>query len=208
MEPSAILLRPNYDTTTAYLHEWSAIIKNFAETKGLDIFDLSHLKATHKTFISYLQKNNSSLIIFNCHGSSTALFGHNNEILLSSKDSSMVKDKTIYARSCQAGSNLGLVLVKQGVKAFIGYKRDFIFPFDTNKTTTPLRDDVCKPIFECSNKIAFTLIKGGTPQDAHSRSMDAYDYWIRHYIDDHSIEAPQIIRCLLWNQMNQVCIEN
>jgi len=206
---SAILIRPKYDETTAYLHDWSEIIIGFAENKGVSLFDLNHLKATRKTLLSYLKNNNSSLLLFNCHGSSLALFGHDNEILLTSKDASVFRDKTIYARSCQAGSNLGQVLVKLGgAKAFIGYKRDFIFPFDKNKTTTPIRDTVCAPVFDCSNKIPFTLIKGGTPQDAHSRSMEAYEHWIKHYVDDHSIEAPSIIKCLLWNQMNQVCIEN
>ncbi len=208
MHTHLLITRPNFDLTTSYLHEWSRAITNAAEKRGIVVFDLEGHKACRKALMSFVKKKGLSLVIFNAHGTETAVFGQKEEILMDIRDCSKMKSKTIYSRSCRSGATLGPALVREGARAFIGYKRDFIFPYDTNSTTNPLNDRISKPVLECSNMVAISLVKGKSAVEAHEKSLELYESYIRQYVRDPSPEAPQIIKSLLWNRTNQICLES
>ncbi|MBI3190688.1 hypothetical protein HYZ41_03210 [archaeon] len=210
MMPEKILItRPDHDDTTFYLYEWSKEVKNLAEDLGKDVLDLRKERATRKNFESMIMKNNPLLLFLNGHGTCDTLCGYKNETLLDLKNMHLLKSTIVYARSCRTAQILGFQSVKQNIsKAFIGYKNDFIFPYDARKTATPRRDTLCEPILSSSNLVMMSLIRGKSPREAFNISQQSYDFFIRKWINSIEIEAPHVLKFLIWNKVNQVCIEN
>lgn len=176
MNKTILVTRPNHDSTTDYLYHWSKPVIDVANKKMFKVLDLDGKKANRKYFESYLESKNPSLVFLNGHGSENEIAGYDNEILIdsSSLDSKKLSNKILYARSCRSALVLGKNSVsKGGVKAFIGYSRDFVFLIDKNYITRPYLDPVAKLFLEPSNLIPTTLIKGHTSKEAHIRSKAA-----------------------------------
>jgi len=144
----------------------------FAKTKGHSIFDLFSKKADRKSLEQYLTTNNLSFLFLNGHGSSDEICGYNDEVLLDDETQpTLILGLIIYARSCNAGENLGQILVTKGVKAFIGYTKSFSFATSNKFVFRPKEDPLARLFLEPSNLVATTIIKGNTVQEAHQRSV-------------------------------------
>lgn len=138
--PSLLVTRPNHDLPTTYLFYWSKLVIDFARRKKITVYDLAGKKADLKNFQSYMQKNNPNLVFFNGHGSAEEITGMNNKVLVGiDKSQELLKDKLIYARSCDCGSMLGKVCIKNGTKVFIGYRKKFSLAYLDNRKTRPLQ---------------------------------------------------------------------
>ncbi len=208
MEGSVLITRSEHDDTNFYLSKWSEQIISIAGKTGTKILDLKNERLTRNNFISYVNDNSPKILLLNGHGTELSVHGHKNEIILDIKNISLLKSKITYARACKSAKVLGFQAVKEfGAKAFVGYKNDFIFPYDANSTSNPLKDAICKPILESSNQVGISLVKGKSPKEAYENSQKTYSYWIRYYADSKDIGAPQILKCLIWNKINQEIIE-
>ncbi|HBC44707.1 MAG: hypothetical protein UX08_C0002G0012 [Candidatus Collierbacteria bacterium GW2011_GWB1_45_35] len=167
-----IITRPNHDQITTYISLWSEAVILFAKTKGHSIFDLFSKKADRKSLEQYLTTNNLSFLFLNGHGSSDEICGYNDEVLLDDETQpTLILGLIIYARSCNAGENLGQILVTKGVKAFIGYTKSFSFATSNKFVFRPKEDPLARLFLEPSNLVATTIIKGNTVQEAHQRSV-------------------------------------
>ncbi len=172
MSKSFLVTRPINDPATKYLYVWSDAVINIAKKKYYAIYDLEKNKATRKNLESYIEKHNPSFTFINGHGNALQIFGHNNQLLID-QFSNLGNATILYARSCDAAQKLGQSLIKNGVAAFIGYTRKFIFGYLPEKTTRPQCDSLAALFLEPSNLIASTIIKGHTTQEAHNRSLRA-----------------------------------
>jgi len=85
---------------------------------------------------------------------------------------------------------------------------DFIIPHNVHKISSPLKDEISRPVMESSNQVALSLIKGHSPEEANQKSMQTYDHWIHKILDSSDLEAPHILKYLLWNKENQILIQN
>lgn len=170
--PKALLVtRPNYDSATNYLYFWSEPVIETAKNKRLPVYDLKSSKARRDVFESYLRTKNPGLIFFNGHGDGDNICGHNDQPLLSTgKNDRATTGTIVYARSCDAGWKLGKSITKLGTRTFIGYINKFIFSYQQNKTTQPLRDTLAGLFLKPSNLVVTTLLKGHTTEEAHRRS--------------------------------------
>src|SRR3989338_7554163 len=154
MPDKLLLTRPSHDDTTFYLSEWAEHVKEIAENilGGTFVLDLKNERATRKNFESMILRNSPTLLFLNGHGNFDSLCGHHDEIILDFSNMRCLQSATVYARSCKTAKVLGFQSVKQGIsKAFIGYKNDFIFPYDERRTASPKKDPFCKPILSSSN---------------------------------------------------------
>lgn len=171
MNKILLVTRPRHDLPTNYLYFWSQKVIDEARKKGFTVLDLSEKKANRKTFLSYVKKNNPSLVFFNGHGSEKIITGHNNGTIVSEKeDKRIVKEKIIYARSCDAVNFLGQEWIKKGAITFVGYERKFFLGYSYNKITRPLDDEVARLFLEPSNSVIESLLKGNSVRKAVKKS--------------------------------------
>ena len=173
MSKSLLVTRSNHDEATKYLYYWSTLVIKAAKQKLFAVYDLAGKKANKKNFDSCLKSNQPAILFLNGHGNATTVTGQGMEPLLEAGKKSAVPGTIIYARSCDAGIILGKTLIKDGVKAFIGYNQKFILGYDSEKRTRPLTDSMAKLFLAPSNLVVMTLIKGQTAQQAQDRSRQA-----------------------------------
>jgi hypothetical protein len=202
MNKSLLITRPNHDCATNYLYFWSQYVINEAAKKHIPVYDLKRIKATRAEFDSFLRSRQPGFIFFNGHGNATTITGFNNEPLLGSNIiQKFVKDTIIYARSCEAGKILGIKLIENGTRVFIGYKRKFLCGLTPSKITKPLTDPLAKLFLEPSNLVPTTLIKGHTAKKAHERSKSAMQKNFRRMISTAATEEERYAARWLYGNM-------
>jgi len=60
---------------------------------------------------------------------------------------------------------------------------------------------------ESSSAVEISLVRGKSPLESFDTSQESYKNWIRKLLRSKEIEAPYIIKHLLWNMSNQVIFE-
>jgi hypothetical protein len=174
MERGMLITCPAYDDATAYLKHYSKAVIIEAENKSLKIKSIEDKELNLETFSEILKKIAYRLVVINGHGSNDTIFGYKNQIMISQgKNDYLLKERIVYARSCDAGQTLGPESM-QGTKegCFIGYRLPFIFYMDAQWTTKPNNDQIAKMFLEPSNLVPIYLIKGHQAIDAHERSKE------------------------------------
>lgn len=208
MSKSLLITRPRYDEATNYLYYWAEKVIGEAQKKNLTVLDLCDEKANIKDFTGRVEKLNPDLMFLNGHGDPNRITGQNYEVLVEKdKNETLLSHKITYALSCSAAKNLGQSAVKKGAKAFIGYKEDFIFTYEKDKTTKPIEDKTAKLFLEPSNLVVTTLIKGNTAKEANIRSKKEFRRNLRKLMASESPQEDQSpIIWLLWDIQAQVCL--
>lgn len=158
-----LITRPRHDKATNYLFFWSQLVVDLVKRKSLRLLDLKAEKANRKLLYQYCRKFKPALFFLNGHGSVDLIFGHENQVLISSKEKlSNFKGSLFYCRCCDAAVELGPALVKSGATGFIGYKRKFVIGYMPEYISHPLRDPLAKKFLEPSNLVPISLIKGNS----------------------------------------------
>ena len=208
MNKILLVTRPQHDETTNYLYYWSGQVIEEAKKRNFEVLDLKGTKANAKDFAGRLKKVNPGLLFFNGHGNSDSIAGHDDEILVSlDKNEKLLKDKIIYALSCSSAKNLGRSAIKNGAKSFIGYKEDFVFMSEDNKSTRPTEDKTAKLFFEPSNLVVTALIKGNSTLEAYNRSQEKFKQNLRKLLTSESPQEERTpIPLLMWDMSNQSCL--
>ncbi|MDY6789056.1 MAG: hypothetical protein SVV03_03770 [Candidatus Nanohaloarchaea archaeon] len=208
MPETVLLTRPKHDLTTSYLHYWTGKLIKEAEKKGIEVIDLEKEKATRENLESYIDKKKPEILVLNGHGSKDRIGGHKNRpVLEKGGNESKSANTAIYARTCKSGADLAEACVGSGAKAYIGYRKDFIVPYNTQKSTKPQRDSLAEPVMEASNEAARNLIKGNKPKKAYRKSQEAYQEKINKVLTTYQLGKDQLLAALLHNKENQVLEE-
>jgi len=173
---------------------------DMARKKGMDVFDLEGAKATRTNFTSYISKHSPGIVFLNGHGNATTITGNENEPLVDMK--STIDTAVLYARSCDAALHLGQLLVTGPTKAFIGYKRKFVFSYSLAHVTKPLRDPLARLFLEPSNLAVSTLLKNHTAEEAHMRSREAMAKNFRRMVSSEASDEERYAARWLWANIN------
>lgn len=205
MSKSFLITRPEHDDTTHYLSNWSKQILRLADNKGIKFFDLHKIRANLKEVQGIISKKNPELIIFNGHGNTNLITGHNSEILIKlGKNENLLNSRIIYAISCKSAKELG---PKCKAKAFIGYDDDFVFVYEPNNITHPLEDKTAGLFLKPSNELMSSLIKGNSAGEAYMRSQKLLrENFNKLLTSEASAESAGLARYVLWDMRHQVCI--
>ena len=202
MSKTVLITRPNHDITTNYFHQWSEEVIRLATARKNKVLDLDGKKANRKTFESYAKKHQPDFFFFNGHGSDTILAGYDNEpILTSDNNNSICTQSIVYVRSCSAAQALGVSLVKQGTKAFIGYINKFGFMRLVDKESRPLSDPLARLFLAPSNIVATTLLKGRPASEAHLRSLREMKKNLRKLLSSENPLSDSTGAVLLWSNI-------
>lgn len=198
---------PEYDDTTFYCTKWcEKLLLPLAEKSQLDPIKLEKEKANKANLESLILSQNPKLVLLNGHGSNEAVFGHNNEPLIEvDKNEHLLFGKIVHAFSCSSAHTLGPKCVEKGTVAYTGYKNEFFFFVNTNKSARPLQDEIAKPVFEAALTLPLNLINGKTIREAFAKSQQKFDYWILYYrTHGELLETPQNILALMWDKNSQI----
>ena len=203
-----LVTRPEHDDTTHYLSHWAKLCIDIAKSKGITVIDLWRDRANSKEVLNIVSKQKPSLILLNGHGSESTVTGHKNEpLFVAGKNEELLRDKIVYALSCQSAKVLGKKSVESGTKAYIGYEDDFIFSYDPLMITRPTEDATAKLFFAPSNELVISLLKGHTAEESKERSQDMYKRSIRQLLSSEaSKDDVGMVRYLWWDMKNQVCL--
>lgn len=206
MSKQFLITRPEHDTTTHYLSNWSTLIIEQANFSGIKTLDLHRERAVKKQVESIISKQNPGFVMFNGHGNAETICGHHNKPLIeANKNEQLLKDRVVFAISCSAGRTLGDAAIKNGTKAFIGYQDDFYFYNDETSVSRPLSDEVAKLYLEPPISIAISLLKGHTAGEAHEKAISMFNDTISKLMTQEAPEGPsKIVQYLWWNATNQV----
>lgn len=209
MRKSLLITRPFYDEATSYLYHWCKGIIKFAKMRNIPTIDLEGKKANKRELESRLKKIKPEIVMLNGHGSEDSVLGQGGEaIVIRGDNESILSGKIVYVRSCKCASGLGKSCIKNNISAFIGYQEDFIFVYDDSKVTRPLQDETAKLFLEPSNQVVISLLKGNSANESHQKAINAYLRNIRKLsTSEVSHEDATLIRYLIWDMYNQVCLE-
>lgn len=209
MNSCVLITRPDHDIATNYLYLWTEDIVKLSSKKGKTL-DLKGKKATSKNFKSYIEKHQPAFIFINGHGNEQEITGYDNEVLVKvGQNEDLLKNKIIYARSCDAAKVLGKKLANESGVTFIGYVKSFILGRVPAKVGHPLNDEVARLFIQPSNLISITIIKGHEAGKAYRKSQEAmmknFFFMLSSRANDNQRDAAPY----LWNnRKNQVLLGN
>lgn len=203
-----LITRPRHEFLTNLLFHWSDDVVSEAQRHGYQVLDLKDQKANRANFTSYMTKNSPALVCFNGHGSESAITGHNDEVLIEVGDGDELLAGTIvYARSCDAAQELGPAIIKNGTRAFLGYKRPFVVASSEERISKPRGDDLSALFIEPSNLAPTTLLKGNSVDEADKRSKAAMLKNIMLMLSSVATHEQQSVASYLWgNYKAQVVV--
>lgn len=194
-----LVTRPNDDPILNFLFFWTEEVIKMAQNKQYILLDLKGDKANRTNLESYINKNNPSLILFNGHGTKNSIRGYNNETIIELfVNDNFLTNRIIYARSCESAGGLG---IKCKAKAFIGYEWNFVFYYDQENVSHPIKDKLAKRFLGPSNLIGTTLLKGKTAKEANDRSKNLM---LKNYFEMVSSEGSyeeQSVSSFLWGNI-------
>ena len=197
---SVLVVRPDHELVTRYLCVWSEEVVALLEEKGINKLDLRGKKATRKEFESYVKTHKPSVIFLNGHGNAKEIAGYDDKIIVD--ETTVLADAIVYARSCDAGRELGHTLVSRGTRSFIGYNRKFILGYLPDKVMRPLEDSIAKLFLGPSNLAVSTVLKGNTAEEAHVRSRGAMYKNFRRMISSTATFEERFAARWLWSNIN------
>lgn len=204
---SVLVVRPDHELVTKYLCVWSDEIISLLEQKGINKLDLKGKKATRKDFESYIKKHKPSVIFLNGHGNAGTIAGYDDKTIVDV--TSVLEEAIVYARSCDAGRELGPALIARGTRAFIGYNRKFILGYLPDKVMHPRKDPIARLFLEPSNLAVSTVLKGNTAAEAHDRSRAAMYKNFRRMISSIATFEERFAARWLWSNIKgQILLGN
>lgn len=136
------------------------------------------------------------------HGSPDVFTGHNNEIVMDTKNIPDVEGKVVVLVSCETAQQLGPALVEAGAFSYIGFKEDLVWIMDADLSSTPWQDKlaltVMGPITDCIN----ALLDGRT-------AGEAFHILVSDLATNAAVEEDELIRaCADFNHRNAVLLGN
>ena len=200
-----LLTNPETDILTYYLSAWTNNMLKKSKTRSNKYYQLKREKVTRKNFESILRNRQVDLVLLCGHGRPDAVSG-DKEIILDINNSDALKGKAVHALSCRSADVLGPNAIKNGAKAYIGYKEDFIAFLDNSKRASrPLEDDTARLFLDPAFTVPKVLLKGWTPEKAVFAAKMAYNKSIKEALNsDIQSDADQFINWLLWDRDNLV----
>ncbi len=210
MQNGLIITLPRWDTATEYLAYYSKFIIDEAEEKNFKIKEIADTDLNMKNFTEIINKLDYNFIVFSGHGTPNSIFGYKENIIVKiGVNSEILKDRAIYARSCNAASVLGVECTTNSKGAFVGYIFPFVFYIDERWSTKPSNDNTAKLFLELSNQVPISLIKGNSAKDSDFNSkkqiLKNIDKALRNPSEP---ETPFIAEGLWNNYLGQVVLGN
>lgn len=201
MKQGLLITCPEYDDATAYLTYFSKTILEAAANKSLKTKKIKDKELNMKSFSQIIKRLDYRLTVLNGHGSPDSIFGYKKNLIVKlGKNDKLLKERIVYARSCNAGLILGSKCMDRTKKGcFIGYNLPFIFYMDQKWTTKPHNDKVAELFLDPSNLVPISIIKGHTTLEAHNNAKKGMLKTMKRLLKGQQEEETPFYLEALWN---------
>ena len=148
--------------------------------EDLDLPTVKKQAALRENVESVARRNDIAYITGSAHGSDTACLGYDSLPIfqVGAYQPEEVDGKVVHLLSCQTGAKLGPDFVKNGCRAYFGYRGNFTFDPDD--------PDI---FLECDAEIDRAFADGLTAEEVHYRVVTLYEQRISELNDVGKIEA-------------------
>lgn len=174
-----VVINPDYDEYTKYLHCVSKEILVTAERAGCSLTSLGSLSATRSRVEVVLREigDHEAIIVFYGYGDTDCLYGTHHEPIINTANVTLFKNKVIYTVASFSGRRLGPLAIECGALSYFGYTDNLLLYFGDNASgfknslTRCLNAGVKKVLLEhCSGEEAFKAM--------YDEYTKWYDYWL------------------------------
>jgi hypothetical protein len=166
--PTIVVVRPNYDSATAFTSKWAEEVVEYARQKGIKVIDLYGNAASPERFQEALTQAKPKMVVHYGHGREDALLGQHGRPLLVLDNLHLAKGILFYLVCCHSGKRLTQAILDAGGIGVSSFSDRFIFtPFDDG----PYRESV--------NSGVKALIEGKTYREACQIGQQTFMKWIR-----------------------------
>lgn len=197
-----IITLPESDNVTLYLSKFSKYVLEEANSQDVKVKPLVEDEANKKEFEKVLTKLDYNFIVFNGHGSYNEIYGHRNEpIIVLGDNETILSDRIVYARACNAGAELGEKMVIGNNGCFIGYSTNFTFWASKSWDSVPLKDETAKLFLEPSNMVPISILKGHSAGEADKIAKDHMKKNIKKVLRNPTDESFWLASAL-WSNLN------
>lgn len=207
MQNGLIITCPEHDDGTAYLTFFSKYVIEKARNESLKIKKVWKKNDLNmRGFSEILKKLKYRLIVLNGHGSPDSILGYKQNVIVKlGKNDSLLKERLVYARSCNAGIKLGRECMENSENGcFIGYNLPFIFYMDSRWSTKPHNDKISRLFLEPSNLVPISIIKGHSAIDSHKNSKKHMLKMMKKLVQgEQKPETPFYLEALWNNYLGQ-----
>ncbi|MGD9276235.1 MAG: hypothetical protein PVJ67_03620 [Candidatus Pacearchaeota archaeon] len=209
MKKGILLTAPRHDIVTEYLSIFSAPIEDVCRKKNVFCKTLKGKSVNKEEFTRAMNKLDCKMVFLNGHGSEEAIAGHKDEIIVTAgENEEILKERIVYARSCEAASILGEKIIKNSNGCFIGYTLPFEFYYNENWVGNPIKDKTAKLFLESSNLVPLSIIKGNSSEEAHNRAKKQMLKNIKKVLRTKTKESFAIAESLWNNYLGQTILGN
>ncbi|MFH1439184.1 MAG: hypothetical protein ABIG89_01360 [Candidatus Woesearchaeota archaeon] len=170
---TVLFVRPSHDDVTSYLYHYSKELLEDSKFKGFRTINKEKGDANKKVIIPIIEKNNPNFIMFNGHGNTSLICGHNDEFLVKRKfNHDLLKKRITYSLTCSSAAELGKEIGDDN-STFIGYIDDFALGMDIQCQTTIHRDKRARLFLDPSNLLVKSLLKGNPAEQAVKKAKES-----------------------------------
>lgn len=148
------------------------MIKDFEDRH--DFIHLEGERARQRHFCGLLSRGYVDIVLINGHGSDSMITGHNQEVLIDSKNVGLLRGKMVHALSCKTAKTLGGLAMTVGARGYVGYDENFVLMMRRDGLSQPLKDDLAKLFLEPAFTAPRGLLNGKLPSEAASLARNAY----------------------------------
>ena len=136
------------------------------------------------------------------HGTEDVFTGFRGDIIFSTCNNEVLKNRIVFLISCLTGVKLGKDMVDKGAIAYLGFKKEYLVPIKVPpKCRDPMRyDEYAKPVVEPIIKALSALLSGAPIKIVRRVLIDSYNQWIKKLSESNWSAAPYIIYALTWNR--------
>jgi len=182
------------------MYEWSVPVMNAAEKRGIKVDRVDGQRVIKKEIVSRIEKLKPGFIFLNGHGDSKTFYGYDNEVAIGITDANIFKNKIVFTRVCNCVKKLGKKAVeKHSCTSFIGYEFEFVNVRQTNVELKLREDEISRPIWEVSNTVPISLIKGTTVTEAVESSHKKATKEISRLLFSKELGSISVLKAILTN---------
>ena len=195
-----LIVRNDYDTITHYMHEWSKPVIEAAENNGIKVDCVDGKNVIRSEVTSRIGKVNPSFIFLNGHGDDKTFYGYQDQVLIEPEDAGIFKERIVFSRACNCAKGLGRHAVQMhGCTSFIGYEFEFVNVRRTSTEVIPLKDEISRPIWEASNAVPLSLIKGSAVDESIEASHKRAARDMLRLVFSGEIGSIEVLKALIAN---------
>lgn len=167
---TTFFVRSAHDAVTSYLFFYSKELVEESNLRGFRTINKKKQDANKLAVTTIIKKENPAFIMFNGHGNSPIICGHDDEILIQQDvNDFLLRNKITYSFTCKSADGIGRN-VADSTTTFIGYVEDFALGMDVNSQASVMRDKRAKLFLEPSNLLVKSILKGNAISEAVSKA--------------------------------------